>query len=665
MMVRYFGLLMLCALSRYSGAQAPVDLLISKMQDFNASSPDSSLRYCNLIIKHYQRTNQINKEAFYYNRKGVLLKRMAKYIDSEEAYENSFQLYSQAADKKGKSIALNNLGEIHLLQGEYSEAIKLHRQTLSLKQELQDTFGIGSSYLNLGNVYLYQSLYEDAIEHYMQASEMFSIISDSLRLSSVYNNLGALHNYMGNRDKTLFYWEQSLTIKKRVGNQPAIAKALNNLAEIYMSSGNLEASLEYLEESLLIKKQIKDKEGYLVTTYNLGECHRLRKEYTKAYEYFQEARGILSKMPLSLHHAELHNKMGLYHLELNQLKAAEKYFEIAKKEAEQINAKEVGLSAADNLALAYELQGNYKKAYTAKGQYVSLRDSLQRQEQQDKILELESQYEVKSKNQQIELLQSQNTIASLQKEQVSKRNRFLIGGVGALSIISLILYGNVRLRKRNSKLLAEKNLLIQEDLTNKNVLINEIHHRIKNNLSIIDSLINIQLLNDKDTEPEEMLRNAQNRIRSISRLHDLLYQNQLKQELNLKRYLSEICNHVLESYSSVASPISLNTHFDKIIVEEGHYIKLGLITNELLTNALKHGFPKGESGEINLSLISNGLKEAKLIIGHNGMQATREVVLTSKGLGMQLIKGLAKQIKGEFSISNDDPIKFTVTFPCE
>jgi len=568
-------------------------------------------------------------------------------------------------DKKGESIALNNLGEIHLLQGEYTEAIRLHQQTLSLKQELQDTFGIGSSYLNLGNVYLYQSLYEEAISNYMEASEMFLVINDSLRLSSVYNNLGALHNYMGTRDKALAYWERSLEIKKQVGNLTAISKALNNLAEMYMVQGDLDVSLKYLQESLTIKKKIKDQEGYLVTTYNLGECQRLRKEYDQALVYFAEAQTILAEMPLSLHHAELHNKLGLYYLELRQLRKAEKYFLLAQQQAQSMEAKEVQLSVVDNLALTYEMQGDYKKALESKGNYVVLRDSFQRQEQQNKILELESKYEVKSKNQQIELLQSENTIATLEQQQASKRNRYLLGGVAALSLISLILYRNVRLKRKNSKLLQEKNLLIQEDLSNKEVLINEIHHRIKNNLSIIDSLINIQLLTDQSINPEEILRNAQNRIKSISRLHDLLYQNQITQEFDLSIYLNEICSQVMDSYNGRVTNISLNCEFENIVVDESNYIKLGLITNELLTNAIKHGFTRGETGVISVALRMSSNQDAQLSIFHSGVQPTLGTLDNSKGMGVQLIKGLAKQISGAYALSEEIPRKFTVTFPCE
>lgn len=662
MRMLFINLIFLFSLSTFVHAQVSIDSLISKMNQYSAASPDSSLHFCQRIIDYYASLKNTQEEGFYKNRKGVLFKRMAKYPEAEQAYQGSYVLYKRIADKKGMGIALNNLGEIHLLQGEYTEAIKLHKETLGLKKELRDTFGIGASFLNLGNVYLYQSLYEEAIEEYMKASEMFLVINDSLRLSSVYNNLGALHNYIENRDKALQYWEQSLEIKKRVGNKSATAKALNNLAEMYMVKGDLDTALEYLEESLTIKKEIKDREGFLVTTYNLASCHRQRKEYSLAAKYFKKAHVILEDMPLTLHHAEFNNKIGTYYLELKHFSKAQEHFNKAKAQAEQLDAKEVRLSVADNLALTYESMGNYRKAFAAKDEYVTIRDSIQRQQQQNKILELESRYEVKSKNHQIELLQSKNTVAALQKEQIDKRNKYLLAGLVALSLISMILYGNVRLRSKNSKLLKEKNQLIQEDLSNKNMLINEIHHRIKNNLSIIDSLINVQIMADQDAAPEDILRSAQNRIKSISRLHDLLYQNQLTQDFNLENYLKEICEHVLGSYNDVSSNIALNTQIDQIKVPESDYIKIGLITNELLTNAIKHGFPKGKKGQINVILKALENDQASLQINHTGIQATKDSIDRAKGLGIQLIRGLTKQIKGVFELSDGLPRNFTVTF---
>lgn len=599
---------------------------------------------------------------FYRNRLALAYRNKSQYDLAKNEFLLCADLYKTSGKDSMEAVIYNNLGEVYMLMAKYDTALYYHQQALDIRRASNNIFGQGASYLNMGNVYLYQSSFDTALIFYNKSIDNFKVIKDSLRLASVYNNIGAIHSYIGNTNEVIDYWEKSLSIKEALGESKAIAVSKNNLAELYISQGKLDLAKEYLIDAIDLKEQQENVESLVTSYFNLSEVHKLQGAPEASLKLLKQAENKLKNTSSAYLKAELNNKLGNYYFEKNNLKLAETYILKAIKNAEGGKVNEIQLTALEKIAEVYKRKGSFSLALQYSEAFHQLKDSLLGESQQGKILELETQYDVKSKAQEIQLLQSEKKFQLAENQRIKLRIIYLIVGLFLFLISTILLLRNVRLKRRNNKLLEEKNKQIASDLETKNFLLKEIQHRIKNNLSVVDSLINLQLLNNPTADPKDALTNAQNRIRSISLLYDLLYGNADFQDLTLDKYVDELCNQLDNSLGFQSRNIRVEKDLDRILISKDSFINIGLVINELFTNANKHGFDD-EGGTIFISLKAK--EKVRFEIYHTGKQLHVDEVKKSNGLGMQLIKGLSNQIDAAFTMEEGDFTKFILTFAHE
>ncbi len=618
------------------------EFLKQKITSFQSSNPDSVVFYRNKLALSYR-----NKSEYTLAKKEFLI---------------CANTYEQAEKDSMEAIIYNNLGEVCMLMAKYDSALIFHNQALDIRIKTMDIFGQGASNLNMGNVYLYKSSYDTALIFYNKSIEHFEDIQDSLRLASVYNNIGAIHSFIGNNDQVVNYWEKSLQIKEGLKDNKAIAVSKNNLAELYISQGKYELAKEYLIDAIALKEQEENMESLMTSYFNLSEVYKLQGESDLSLDLLKKAEKKLKNSSSAYLKAELNNKLGNYYFATGNMNLAENYLKSAIKNAEGGKVNEIHLSALERIAEVYKSKGSYSRALQYSDVYHNLKDSLLGESQQGKILELETQYDVKSKAQKIQLLQTEKKFQLAVNNRNKLRIVYLIIGLFLFLLSTILLARNVRLKRKNNKLLEEKNKEISNDLETKNFLFKEIQHRIKNNLSVVDSLINLQLLQNSSADPQEVLTNAQNRIRSISLLYDLLYSNTDFLDLTLSTYIDKLCNQLEQSLGFKSRNIKVVKQLDDVTIAKDSFINIGLIINELFTNANKHGFTD-KGGTIYISMTKKD--KLKLEIYHTGNQLELAHIENTNGLGMQLVQGLSQQIDCTLNIKEGDFTKFIISFAHE
>lgn len=194
----------------------------------------------------------------------------------------------------------------------------------------------------------------------------------------------------------------------------------------------------------------------------------------------------------------------------------------------------------------------------------------------------------------------------------------------------------------------------------KEMMIKEVHHRVKNNLMSISSLLNIQSDYVEDEEVLQILKESENRANTMALIHKKLYQSD-KSHLELGDYLLSLSKELLETYSS-ANNIKLKINVDEIYLDVDTAIPLGLIVNEVITNSIKYGFPNGESGTITISLDDLG-ETAVLSIEDDGIGLPKELdIEKTNTLGMQLIISLTKQINAKLTLLSEKGTKYKIEF---
>lgn len=233
----------------------------------------------------------------------------------------------------------------------------------------------------------------------------------------------------------------------------------------------------------------------------------------------------------------------------------------------------------------------------------------------------------------------------------------------ALVVVSLVgmIYGYIQFhthmieKKRLKKLVDEQTENLQNALDEKEVLIKEIHHRVKNNLAVISGLLELQIGYSNDEFSAKVLRQSQRRVQSISMIHEKLYQNKRLAEIDFKKYISELSENIAFSYDNIEKEIDLQVQVDDIHLSIDQGIPCGLILSELLSNAYEHAFKDQQKGSINVKFIENEEGVITFVVSDDGIGLAKlPEENESETLGLTLIQTLTQQLEGDFSI---DPMK--------
>ncbi|MFD2531691.1 histidine kinase dimerization/phosphoacceptor domain -containing protein [Gracilimonas halophila] len=202
---------------------------------------------------------------------------------------------------------------------------------------------------------------------------------------------------------------------------------------------------------------------------------------------------------------------------------------------------------------------------------------------------------------------------------------------------------------------------IKESLNEKELLLKEIHHRIKNNLSIISSLLELQK-EGVDEALKDALSSSQARIKSIAKVHEKLYESTTLSDIPLDNYITEITEEIEKAYSSKEKEIEIIIDVDPITVNINNAIPIGLILNELINNAFKHSYKDYESGTLKIKLHKNTEGIVLLVESDGNKMDSNFDITKSDSLGMTLIEVLVKRINGQLEIEQDDWTRFKIMF---
>ena len=204
---------------------------------------------------------------------------------------------------------------------------------------------------------------------------------------------------------------------------------------------------------------------------------------------------------------------------------------------------------------------------------------------------------------------------------------------------------------------------ITASLREKEVLLKEIHHRVKNNLQVISSLLDLQASNIEDSRTVDMFRDSQNRVNSMGLIHERLYQASDLARIDFAEYIQDLANNLFYSYAGNSESIELRIQVESIYLDVDTGIPCGLIINELVSNCLKYAFPEGSSGTIDIALRHEGDDMILSVCDDGvGLPPGMDYRKTSS-LGLKLVSTLTRQLKGKIEVSSQNGSQFIIQFP--
>lgn len=358
-------------------------------------------------------------------------------------------------------------------------------------------------------------------------------------------------------------------------------------------------------------------------------------------------------------------------MHLKEMKGAQRYADSALELCNTLNRPKVTLKL---LLLQGELldeQGQTANSVIKYKAYVNLKDSISDSEKEMQLINQQVALDIQKKD--LEILEK-NTLLQNSKINEEKQKAFrayLMAGLVVLIILIVFLfYTNNNSKKREFELsqknqrIQQQNKQIEGSLKEKETLLREIHHRVKNNLQIISSVINLQADKITDVKLKDILNELKLRISSIALTHQMLYQKESVSTVSINEYIQNLVTQIIGSYDHHKIKVDVKTDQKNFILNIDTAIPLGLLVNEIITNSFKHAFDGRESGLIEL-IVNTSEKNVELIIKDNGIGLPKnylELMKKPNSLGFELISILVEQLYAKLEINNSNGTEFKLTF---
>ncbi|PJB11550.1 MAG: histidine kinase [Flavobacteriales bacterium CG_4_9_14_3_um_filter_40_17] len=481
-------------------------------------------------------------------------------------------------------------------RGLFTEATALANETLIEAEVSNNTRAQGITYFNLGNQSWEQGNYQSGLDY---ARKAVVVLEKSGVIGLDYANALVLvaNNYheLKKNEAAFNYYNQAIEMSKKYGFYNVLSNAYIGLVDLNTDLGTFNNANTMAKEALRYANLLGNDFMKMKLWVAVGKLENQEKKYDKAVESLQKSVGLAS--------VNYGDKL---------------YLQRAFKE----------------LAIAYSGQQAYDKSYEAFLKYDQLKAQVSTSEAVKKMEKLKSEFEkTKIEN---TILQQENKLKQQQNNQILATITILL-----LFIFLIGLYRIVVINKKTNKLLQKQN-------AEKEFLLKEIHHRVKNNLEVVSGLLALQSAQLSDANAIRVLRESQNRVQSMSIIHQRLYQGKNLAAIEMKSYFTDLGQHVLDSFGA-ENRIAIECAMNNLELDVDIAVPLGLIVNELLTNALKHAFPENRTGTIKIDLKMTGKYTLQLYISDNGI-GVKDKSIRNIGFGTQLINLLVQQLNGKMKI---------------
>lgn len=584
--------------------------------------------------------------------------------------QRALELATSKQYRYGIAKANNNIGVVHLVKSDYRNALACFTTSLKIMEELSDTKGQANLYSNMGIIYYRQGLAPLALSYFFKALKIDLANKDSTNMSQDYRDIGMVYKYQENFHQALEYYKQALEIQKASQDSVNLSITYNNIGAMYASQNQNKEALNNYEKALNIMEQIKGASPHALSFYhqNIGVLYKEMGEYEQAYKHLLIARK-------GYEHADDKQSVGTNYMHIGNLFLLQQKTLLGKAEllkalaiSEKFNNHESLSEIYHSLAFADSTLGYYKSAFGYFQKYSAYKDSVFNESNNKEITTLQLNYEFTQRED--SLIMNNQKILAIKEATLSgqRQKQWLMGaGIGLLMVVGGLLFYQNRAQKKNNSKLSQLNQALDEKALQNQVLVKEMHHRIKNNLYMVYSLLDIQSHNTNNEETQQQLQVARQRIESIASTHEQLFQ--IKQgKVFMKQYIEQFINRSIEQITQrkkIVSHIDIET---TITLNLATCMPLAMLINEWLTNSVKYAEDAIEEIHIYLSCELDEVGEAILDYYDNGVLNFDKSPIhdpsASSGIGKRIIQLLSRQMQAQLTTNyKDKPFHYHLSFP--
>jgi two-component sensor histidine kinase len=459
-------------------------------------------------------------------------------------------------------------------------------------------------------------------------------------IASYYNDIGVYYNRMKRSDSALFYFLKAdgyVSMKMTYSTNKThyqFFKALieGNMALAYANTGEFQKAIPYLKTDVYYSKRVNDMQSAFNSCVLLSTCYIKLEELRLAELYADSAQGI---------------SIAYYTKPLVKLK-------LLYLQAELLDA-----------------QGKASQAVAKFKAYMNLKDSINNSEKELQLINQQVALDIQKKDTELSAKNELIKSAAINEGKQKVFRAYLMAGlIITIILVGFLVYTNTNSKRREEEMgmknqqIQIQNKQIEASLKEKEMLLREIHHRVKNNLQIINSVINLQSEKTQEGELNEVLAELKGRISSIALTHQMLYQKGTVNSVVLCEYMQNLIAQIYKSYENENIKVNYTCNNQEFIINIDTAIPLGLLVNEIVTNSFKHAFKNTKTGVIDIINTISG-NQVSLIIKDNGSglpQGLEKELEKPSSLGFELITILVQQIDATLQMENDNGARFTINF---
>ncbi|NAS30094.1 histidine kinase [Flavobacteriaceae bacterium R38] len=604
-------------------------------------------------LSKFQKANSVSKrfEIFFENNDKYVYNSAYKWLDKVSEYLN---VAEQSKDSSEIFKYRTMLTRVYLDLGEYKKGAltgeKLYKSNKKLDLPVRkELFKImDEAYERLG-------LFEKQLEVRTEMKKN----GQRIQLYEVYSNLGlhrqAMMDYIIDVKPTIDennyldyaeYNNSLATFLRKDGNfysaRQKIETALSYV-DLYLKDTSVEKSPEEFRDAVFLRGTIQG---------NLGKCLIAVGEIEDAIPLLEAGASSSKehdKGKFSPRLIDMWVDLADSHMQLGKPFIAKSYLDSIAKSNQSIYITEYNRLLAD-----YYLNiGDTDSASYIFKDYIKIKDSIYDHSKKKELLGLLVNFDLDNQK---DIIQQQRLNLEKTKAEISQRDRKINYGIIAL-VFTLVSLGAVAFAYfksvKNKRLIQDQNKIIETALVEKDSLLKEIHHRVKNNLQMVSSLLSMQTKNTKSKEAIEALEEGKSRVKAMALIHQKLYQNEGLAVIEMQAYVESLVNSIQSVYKKGGHDVNINIDAEGTELDIDRAIPMGLILNELVSNSFKYAFPNKEGGQIYINIRKNG-EQGFFEYTDNGKGLPEDIEERSNSsMGVKLIQRLVNQLRSNLNIDKD------------
>lgn len=627
-------------------------------------------------ITRYKRTGNKKKQAIALGYEGVYFPfGQCSFQERIDCLKKSLELYNQLNDKESQAITLLNAGYLSFADNQLEES----KQLVSASLQLQRSIGFPYTHFTtdmLSLIGVVEGNNADYLKYALESVRTVEATNDPVGRAFFYLRVGDAYAEMeDNALESVSWYVKALNEFQKKGSDLMMYRALYNYGSQMEILGK---SKEVIPLAETFKKKypplnVIDKQNLflvLARAYlNIGEIEMSGKYYQEAEKLQGEVQAVSGKVNTN----NIYYYIGLYYFKIKEYEKSRTYL------MKVLNTKPqtLGFLALSRINLLLftidSTEGNLQSAIKNLREYVSLNDSVYSEKQSKQIRQWDIFYKTEKKENDLQILTKDNQVKELLLKKADFTRNIIIAS--AVLLLAFLFTGYSLKQRNNKKLQAQQreingqNVLLKEYLTaqqklleEKEWLVKEIHHRVKNNLQMIISLLNAQTEYLQHPSALKAIKESGERMQAIALIHQKLYQPDEGTLIDMKSYISELIAYLSDSFTN-PKRIKFDLNVENIQLDVSQSVPVGLILNEAITNVNKYAFGDDDSGLVIVDLRHFTDSDILLRIIDNGHGFPPDFNLAeSNSLGIQLITLFAEQLEGELQFSVLNGVGISVIF---